>query len=164
LKRLDLTQGLSCIVDDDDYAALSQYKWHAIYGSNGSYYAVRRVSGRDLYMHKVILGIGDGQQGDHINRDTLDNRRENLRPATHAQNIWNRDAQANNKLGIKGVSWVPSTHMYRVQIVRDYAYVHRGYYKTLEEAVEVAREIYSRLEKGTANSHDATATNDNDAA
>ena len=56
-------------------------------------------------MHRQILGLkpGDKLQGEHRNLDTLDNRDENLRIATHSQNQFNRSKQANNSSGYKGV-------------------------------------------------------------
>lgn len=46
-------------------------------------------------MHKVVLGIGKGKVGDHINGDTLDNRRENLRISNYKKNAANKAKKVN---------------------------------------------------------------------
>jgi len=56
-------------------------------------------------MHREVLGLkkGDGLHGDHINGDTLDNRRINLRVVTNLQNSYNQKIAKNNTTGFKGV-------------------------------------------------------------
>jgi hypothetical protein len=94
-QRIPLTRGRFAIVDPEDYEKLSKYKWHALqYGE--SFYAVRigRKSearhGKNIWMHRVVLGLDEGEICDHINHNGLDNRKANLRPATHSQNMQNR--------------------------------------------------------------------------
>lgn len=86
MKEILLTQNQVALVDDADFEWLSQWKWYAIWspGIKG-FYAVRRgrlPDGRRslIRMHRQILGLdmADKRQGDHVNHDTLDNRRENL--------------------------------------------------------------------------------------
>lgn len=73
-------------------------------------YAVRTVwLGADsyqVYLHRVLLGLerGDPREGDHISRDPLDCRRENLRIVTHAQNGQNRDSNRSSSSRYRGVS------------------------------------------------------------
>jgi hypothetical protein len=72
LKTIKLSQGKEVIVDEEDYAYLSQWKWYF----NGGY-AVRGCKKRIL-MHRVIMATPDDKVTDHINRDKLDNRRCNF--------------------------------------------------------------------------------------
>ena len=60
-----------------------------------------------LYLHRAILGLapGDPRRTDHKNRNRLDNRRENLRVVTHAENLQNLPLASNNTSGCRGVSW-----------------------------------------------------------
>lgn len=54
-------------------------------------------------MHRQVMGFPKGKLVDHINRNTLDNRRENLRVSDHNTNKQNRGATVANKIGLKGV-------------------------------------------------------------
>jgi hypothetical protein len=80
------------LVDDAD-AHLAEHRWFI----NSSGYAARqeptpRGGQRTVLMARVVMGLvhGDSREADHISRDKLDNRRSNLRIATHAQNAQNR--------------------------------------------------------------------------
>ena len=72
---------------------------------NGMYYAgrARPGGGKMISMHREIAGARDGEDVDHRNRDSLDNRRRNLRKCTKSQNGANRPAQRDNSSGYKGV-------------------------------------------------------------
>lgn len=92
-KLIKLTQGKFAIVDEENYDLLSQHNWH-VRKSWGNYYAVRNVlfdDGRRLPidMHRIIMGAKSGQYVDHINQNSLDNRRCNLRICSNAENARN---------------------------------------------------------------------------
>lgn len=74
------------LVDDDDETSVLAYRWRL----SPQGYAVR--GGRARPMHRDVCGLvpGDGLEVDHRNHDRLDNRRENLRVVTRAQNAQNR--------------------------------------------------------------------------
>ena len=85
-------------------------------------------------MHRIINNTPDGFDTDHINRNQLDNRRSNLRTATHSQNGHNRPVQKNNKIGVKGVSWSKQNKKWYAQLHVRGKYVFRGHYDTIESA------------------------------
>ena len=100
MRKIKLTQGKYALVDDIDFEWLNQRKWWA--DKIGKYwYAVRRSWNptHKIYIHREILGLqkGDELEADHINHNTLNNKRCNLRAVTHQQN-------AINNLG-KGIHW-----------------------------------------------------------
>ena len=110
MKEIPLTQGKVAIVSDCDYEWLSQYKWQAMRGYKETFYAAHAVRPKVgkrgyIYMHRLILDAPDGMQVDHVNGDGLDNRRQNLRLATNAENRRNTRIAANNTSGCKGVCW-----------------------------------------------------------
>lgn len=91
--RLPLTKGKFAMVDPEDFASIANWNWHTIAGgSNGrNFYAARRSKNPRAVtlMHRAILNH-DMPETDHRNGDGLDNRRSNIRPATHSQNMSNR--------------------------------------------------------------------------
>ena len=85
-------------VSDEDYEELNQYKWYAQQPRKEKLYAVRMVNRKLIKMHRIILKLtSSDSQGDHIDGNGLNNQRNNLRIATHSQNMANRKA---NKRGI----------------------------------------------------------------
>ena len=76
-------------VDDDDEAWLSEYKWYCCRrkSRNNLKYARAYKSGRHIYMHRLIMGEPKDLTIDHIDGNGLNNRRENLRICTAAQNV-----------------------------------------------------------------------------
>ncbi len=107
VKLIPLSQGKQAIVDDADYAHLSQFRWHAVY-NDGRWYAMRaeprKNGGAHVRMHRVVLGLKAGEMCDHRNGDGLDNRRFNLRRATDSQNQLNKGVQTTNRYGFRGVT------------------------------------------------------------
>lgn len=104
-----LTRGYSAIVDDEDFELVSRWSWCA-FPSNGNIYAMARTSRKDgprrsIFMHRVINKTPGPLHTDHINGDTLDNRRANLRSVTRAQNQWNRRPDREGTSKFRGVSW-----------------------------------------------------------
>ena len=138
-REIKLNFGQVTIVDTADFDRLAKYKWRAQWSKNTqSYYASGCKEAEGLLMHRVILGLvkGDRLQGDHINRNTLDNRRENLRIATNTENQFNKDKQSNNKTGYKGVS-LYKNGLYRAGMTVNGKSKHLGYRKTPQEAYEL---------------------------
>lgn len=138
--QIELTRGQVARVSEEDFDELSKHKWYAD-GSKGVFYAKRARKNSDplnlpsvIAMHRVVLPPTKGMQIDHINRDTLDNRRSSLRLATRQQNIMNSKRRSTNKSGFKGVSYNPVTNAWSAQIGVNYKTIYLGSYKTKEEA------------------------------
>lgn len=89
MKEIPLTKGKVALVDDGDYDELMKYSWYANECGHGKelYYARRGGKAR-ISMHNQIMGFPTSQV-DHIDKDGLNNQRENLRIGTHAQNLAN---------------------------------------------------------------------------
>jgi hypothetical protein len=93
-RKIYLDEGLWTIVDPQDYYRYGCFKW-LISEQNGKFYAMRCVKDgpnkvKYLRLHREILSAPAGLLVDHQNGDGLDNRRANLRIATHSQNSCNR--------------------------------------------------------------------------
>jgi hypothetical protein len=108
MKQIPLTRGLFAIVDDEDFERVSQFKWQATGDERRRYYATHGyyVNGKTkhLYMHRFIMDEPAGMQVDHINGNSLDNRRCNLRVATRQQNRHNSRLNKNSGTGFTGVT------------------------------------------------------------
>ena len=122
------------LVSNEDYAALAGFPWYL--ASTG--YA---KTGNE-YMHRMVMGLvsGDGLEVDHLNHITLDNRRENLRVVTHAENHKNRKLHARNTTGYPGV-WQKRGKRFVAQTAVGGKTIYIGTYDTAEEAHE-ARQAF----------------------
>ena len=100
MKEIALTRGYKAIVDDEDYEELSKWSWHAL-DNHGKIYArtAKKINGKNHYyfMHGLLLSCKDGLEVDHIDRNPLNNRRENLRCITHSENCLNREKRGDGK-------------------------------------------------------------------
>ena len=86
-------------------------------------------------MHREIMNTPTHLQIDHINGNTLDNRKENLRICTNQQNGFNKkNPLKNNKLGIKGVCWHKKIKKFMASIKINDKSIHLGYFNVLGDA------------------------------
>jgi hypothetical protein len=103
--QLELTLGKFAVIDEADAELVCACNWYASENRNGTFYAKGKPhqDGRNVRMHRFILGY-PGDQVDHINHDTLDNRRSNLRIVTQSQNLANTPLRKSSQTGFKGVT------------------------------------------------------------
>lgn len=140
MREIPLTRGFVALVDDSDAErVLAAGSWcvHTPEHKRTAY-AVRAhtpISGRRtlIGLHNFVTGL---PFVDHVNRDGLDNRRANLRPATKSQNAMNARIRSDNTSGFKGVTLTRSTRRWRALIVVDGRREHLGYF---DDAAEAAR-------------------------
>jgi hypothetical protein len=86
-------------------------------------------------MHREILQAPDGIKGDHIEPlQTLDNRRSNLRMASHSQNAMNRVRSPKNSSGFKGATFIPRLNKWEAQIAVNGKKIYLGIRSTPEAA------------------------------
>lgn len=135
MKIIKLTQGQETIVDDDDYEWLIRYKWNAVKAANGLFYARRYhyvLGERVLWsMSRKIMKVTDPLiLVDHKNRDTLDNRKINLRLSNKSLNAINSDRVDN----ASGIYYDRRRCRYKVFLLQPRRYI--GTYKTEAEALE----------------------------
>lgn len=138
MRLIPLTKGKSAIIDSEDYKRISRFHW-CISTSSKYEYAIRNVykNGKRIAivrMHRVIFNVPDGLMVDHINGNTLDNRKKNLRIATRSENMWNRRKTKLNKTGYKGVRMKEKSKKYEATIAVNKKWLHLGYFNTPQEA------------------------------
>jgi hypothetical protein len=108
VKYLPLSQGLFTVIDSEDFERCNKFKWCAMRTAN-SFYATRKVritprKRASQLLSRFIMGITDREiDVDHINHNTLDNRKENLKPCSHRQNMWNLNPKRKKSSNFTGV-------------------------------------------------------------
>lgn len=145
-----LTQGYEAVIDASDVHLVERFNWWAKVSTrnDGSIYAVYacRTFGpfggqKREYMHRALV-VGYPDTVDHADGNGLNNRRQNLRPATVSQNMQNTRLRANNTSGVKGVSWSPADKRWYAYINVDGKRHRLGAFREIgpaAEAVSVAR-------------------------
>lgn len=136
MATVPLNKGLVAIVDDDDLDAVNNAgRWYAVRKESG-FYACRAFGKNDrTYLHRWLLSPAPGLVVDHINGNTLDNRRENLRAVSQANNIRNRaGCQSNSKSGVRGVYWHAQRGKWAAKARENRKNIHLGLFATIEDA------------------------------
>jgi len=106
-------------------------------------YLITKIAGKHYCVHKLVYLWHHGQwpeQIDHINRDSLDNRIENMRAAEACSNMQNRKLFKNNTSGVKGVSWNKKYNKWAVYVGVNRKIKQIGYFEDLEFAELVSQE------------------------
>jgi hypothetical protein len=135
--------GYQVLVDDQDAARVLATKWHIQHDSlkrYGRVYFYRSLpQNKTISLHRFILGLGKGEGGivDHINNNPLDNRKENLRICTNAQNQYNRKRNKNNTSGYRGVRWSSQYKKWRAVIIVNKHNIYLGIFDDPQKAHEV---------------------------
>jgi len=128
-------QGKFAIVDDADYEFLNQYRWFLskngyAFRFNGSF----RKGGKPVLMHNQILVDCGLDTIDHIDRDKLNNTRDNLRPATYQQNNRNTGKKKSSSSKYKGVHWNKRRNRWMARLCINYKSITLGQFLTEAEA------------------------------
>ncbi len=132
-KVIQLTQGMQTVVDDGDHEHLSRHRWY--YNNKGGHgYALRMVGRQSILLHREIMKPGTGFVVDHINGNTLDNRRENLRVVSRSVNSANTKLPSNNTSGRRGVIWNKASKKWQAQFTREGKTVYLGMFDDIDLA------------------------------
>lgn len=152
-REISLTKGQFAIVDAADYEWLSKWKWFAHWSKcTQSFYAIRNSTSAKnkqigVSMAREIMGAPKGILVDHKVRNTLDNRRNNLRLASHTQNKCNQRKPSTNTSGLKGACLKKgkTNRPWFSQIELHGHNKHLGYFDTAEEAHEAYKVAATQL-------------------
>lgn len=141
MKEIPLTKGKIALVDDYDFDYLNNWSWYA-YKNGNNWYAARRTAPpeqRVILMHRQTLGFPN-YEVDHINRNGLDNRRSNLRPATKSLNALNCRVRADSKTRITGVCWHKRLKRWRAFVTVNKKQTSR-YFVSKDDAINCANKM-----------------------
>lgn len=128
---------VSCYIDKEDKEKVSEYSWRISQKKNKYYVVTGQAKNKGLlYLHNFLMHKNsheDGEEVDHIDGNSLNNRKENLRIVPRIDNITNTNVRIDNQIGIRGVCKIK--HKYKV----DFSFKNTRYYfkdwDTIEEAV-----------------------------
>ena len=119
--------------DLEDYDKIKEYYWVI---NNKGYVITGGANNSNLLMHRLILNVLDDQEIDHINHNTNDNRKENLRIVTRSQNQMNASLRSNNTSGVTGVYFDNTYGCWVSKIQQDVL----GHFANFDEAVKMRKE------------------------
>lgn len=141
MKTIPLTQGQVALVDDADYTAVSQFKWcfHKGYACRN----IRKPGGKwaTQYLHQFLMpGVSEI---DHRDGNRLNDQRENIRPATHQQNLQGFQRKKSGTTSrFRGVCWEKRRRKWMAYITVDWKHKFLGYFDFEEDAAR-ARDVAS---------------------
>jgi len=143
MKKIPLTKGFVALVDDEDYARVSQYKWCALTRNNyDTVYAVRavRIGGKckTIMLHRLILNLPRSRKPevDHKDNNGLNNQKQNLRICTYSENGANQRKTRGASSKYKGVHWDKGRSKWRSEINVAGCRISLGRFSSEEEAGE----------------------------
>lgn len=126
--------------DLENYDLIKEYCWfeHTL----GNYHALEAHASRNdiIRMHWLIVG----KDYDHIDRNPLNNKRDDLREATDSENNCNHSLRSDNTSGITGVGWDKRSGRWVARISINHTYSHIGYYHNKEDAIKARLEAEAK--------------------
>lgn len=142
------------IIDIEDYEKVKNYCWCNSHG-----YAVASIRGEKnkfVRMHRLIMDCGEEEDllvVDHINHNTLDNRKSNLRLATDTQNRWNSESSHNC-----GIQYNPTFKKWEVTIIYKLQSINLGSFDSYDEALDIRdkaeKVFYGEFQYKEGNNHE----------
>ena len=128
------------LCDLEDWERLKVFTWGL--GKSGGYPSTNVYVNKKhkvVKFHQIVFGQKKGYLVDHINRNPLDNRKENLRFVAATANMINKGLSDKNKSGYKGVSWRKDSNKWRAQIVVNRKAICLGTFERIEDAIEARK-------------------------
>lgn len=150
MKKIPLTRGQFALVDDSDFEWLSQYKWSALlkHPKIGYWIATTTIKNKKISMHRLIMNASKDKEIDHKNHNGVDNRRQNLRICTHAENQQNKNSVRGTSR-FKGVVWHKLVRKWMSHIGFNCKTIHLGYFNNEIDAAlaydKAAKELFGEF-------------------
>lgn len=129
MKTILTKKGEEILLYNRDYERVKNYTW----GVNSQGYArhsttIKRKD-HTILLHRFIMKCPKGMEIDHKNGNRLDNRRSNLRIATHIENCQNSAKTSRNTSGYKGVVFIKDKQRWRASITSNGKTIYLGQFK-----------------------------------
>ena len=146
---IKLTQGQIAIIDAEDLEKIGAYRWCAAWNKSRKLYVATTTkytpgkNNKTIYMHRLIMSAKNCEVVDHINGDSLLNKKNNLRICTQAENARNLPKSSRNTSGTKGI--VHRDGKWTAYIMMNGKLKHIGNYDYYEEALSARKEYEQKL-------------------
>lgn len=154
--QVDVLYG-STFIDEQDLPLIQKYVWrfHKVTRGKGyvlrynpDWYKDRSGLPKTIYLHREIMGFPEGLQIDHVDGDTLNNTRVNLRVVSNKQNSWNcQKVRVGSTSQYRGVSWNKTRKKWTSAISIEGRTRHIGYFDDEAEAAR-ARDVVALEVRG----------------
>lgn len=135
--KIEISKDVFILIDDEDVLLFINRRWHPFRNRKNGLIYVRgwdKLGKKKVFLHKEVMKDFSKNPIDHINGNTLDNRKCNLRICSTKDNIRNRTKHKNNTSGYKGVYKVAKCDSWKAMIGVDKKRIYLGRFKTKEEA------------------------------
>ena len=148
MKKILLTQNKTIVIDDEDYPLVSLFKWRL--DKDGYVVCGLRINNKHitLRLHRLIGNAKPREEVDHIDHNTLNNQKLNLRICTHSQNHMNKRKYKGTSQ-YKGVSWYQHAKKWGAYIRLNNKTIHLGIHENEKEAAikynQMAKELFGNF-------------------
>lgn len=126
-------------IDADDFEQARKYCWREHISAKTGYHslvAYNPESKKQIKMHQLVCG----KYYDHIDRNPLNNRKYNLRPATPQENARNHNVSKRNLYGVIGITWDKSRNKWKPHIQVNGKNINLGYFIEKDDAIKTRLE------------------------
>lgn len=136
-------KSLIVLIDKDDIEKVQKFKWNVKYDKTiDNYYVYSHernnyINRKTLRLHRFLMNCPKDLQVDHVNRNTLDNRKCNLKVCTLQENLNNKGEYKNNTSGYKNIHYSKANKTFVCEIKRNNKMVFYKTCKNLEELVKL---------------------------
>lgn len=156
MKKIILTQRKIALIDNKDFPIIKQRKWCVQHPERKQTYAVSRINGRVIPMHRLLLKLNNPKiMSDHKDGNGLNNQRYNLRITDNQHNSMNQRLQLRPKGSkYKGVHWDKERNYWIAQIKLNQKPIFLGRFNTQKEAAKAYNKKALELFKDFARLND----------
>lgn len=123
------------LIDLEDIDRIIKHSWCIDSGG----YVMTYIKGEYIRLHRFLLMPEKGVIVDHINRNTLDNRKENLRLSDYTHNLINQKRRKDNTSGYTGVYYNKLTNKWFANIHKYKRLIYLGTYSKKSEAIKARK-------------------------
>lgn len=141
------SKGEEFYFDLEDYEKIKEYKWYLTsVGYIATQYKDKNGKTKTLLLHRFIMDVIEYNHNivDHINHNTIDNRKCNLRIVTHQQSGMNRGIQRNNTSGTCGVYKSSFKNKWTATIKVNGKLINLGYFDSKKEAINIRKKAEAK--------------------